>query len=117
MISSDDAIYDVTWLQPADEQRIMDFLQGAVYYYCNNRQGEWFSAIEIAGSRNRDDWDNTPLGKLHNKHKQDGKTHDEAWRLAGQEVGKILNKVIKLDKRNFETEEAYPARKYRWIAG
>jgi hypothetical protein len=33
IISNDDAIRGLAWLQPADEQRIMDFLQDAVYYY------------------------------------------------------------------------------------
>ncbi|MDR2659527.1 MAG: hypothetical protein LBC27_06010 [Spirochaetaceae bacterium] len=68
------------------------------------------------GGFNRDDWDNTPLGVLYKKHiHQDGKTHDEAWRLAGQEADIILKKVIKSDKRNFETKEDDQIRKYKWV--
>jgi len=115
IISGNETIRDVAWLSSVEEQRIMDFLQGAVYCYCNNRQGEWFSVIEIMGGLNRNDWVNTPLGVLYDKHIHDGKSHEEAWTLAGQEEGNILKKVIKLDKRKFETEEAQPSRKYRWM--
>jgi hypothetical protein len=115
IISGDDTIRDVVWLSPKDEQRIIDFLQGAIYCYCNNRNGEWFSAREIMGGFNRNDWEKTPVGLLHNRHIQDGKSHDEAWTLAGQEVGKLLKKTIKQDERNFETIEDEQIRKYRWV--
>jgi FtsZ-interacting cell division protein YlmF len=42
IFGSDDVIRNVTWLQPADEQRIMDFLQAAVYIAASNFT---FSAI------------------------------------------------------------------------
>ena len=115
IFSGDDTIREVAWLSPEDEQRIMDFLQGAIYCYCNNRKGEWFSVREIMGGSNRDDWDKTPLGILYNQHIQNGKSHDEAWDLAGQEEGKLLKKTIKQDKRNFETKKEEQIRKYKWV--
>jgi len=115
IIRGDDTIRGVSWISHEEERRIMDFLQGAVYCFCNNHRDEWFSAIELMGGLNRDNWTNTPLGVLYDKHINDGKDHEEAWALAGQEEGKILKKVIQNDQRQFETEESFPARKYRWI--
>jgi hypothetical protein len=115
IISSDNVIvHEVAWLKPEDEQRIMDFLQGAIYCWCNQHNDSWFSVREIMGGNNRDEWDKTPLGILYDKHIKDGKSHDESWDLAGKEEGKILKKVINQDARNFETKEYEQIRQYKW---
>jgi hypothetical protein len=113
--TGDDTIRNVSWLSDSEEKRILDFLQGALYCWCNTKANDWFSVPLFMGGDNREDWNQTPLGILYDKHITDGKTHKEAWDLAGQESGLLLKKVVKLDKRSFETKEAYPARQYRWV--
>lgn len=115
IISGDDTIRDVLGISSEDKQRIMDFLQGAVYYYCNNNNGEKFSLREIMGGFNRNDWEKTPLGVLYEKQINAGKSHDEAWTLAGQEGGRLLKKVINQDARKFETEKDEQIRKYKLV--
>ncbi len=34
-------INNVNGISPQEEQRIIDFLQGVVYCWCNNKKDEW----------------------------------------------------------------------------
>ncbi len=97
-----------------ERQRIYDYLQGAVYCWCNNKMGEWFSARDFLGGENFD-WHGTPMFILYNKHKSKGKTDKQSILDAGKDAGWILKKVINDDQRNFETKRESLIRKYRWI--
>ena len=97
-----------------ETQRIYDYLQGAVYCWCKNKLGEWFSAREILGGENFD-WNGTPMIVLYKKHKSKGKTDEQSVLDAGKDAGWILKKVINDDQRNFETKKENLIRKYRWV--
>jgi len=107
-------IRNVKDLTSDEIQRIYDYLQGAVYCWCKNRMGEWFSARDLFGGENFD-WNGTPIIKLYEKHKSKGKKDDNAIKDAGKDVGWILKKIIDDDHRNFETKTEDLIRKYRWV--
>jgi len=106
-------IKNVTGVTNTELQRICDYLQGAVYCWCKNRSGEWFSVRELFGGENFD-WKGTPMIVLFNKHKTKGKSDAVAISHAGRDAGWILKKVLEDDQREFETKKAELIRKYRW---
>jgi hypothetical protein len=116
MIKNDDGkIPEVAGLNGNELERVRDFLQGAVYCWCKNRPGEWFSMRDLMGGVNRN-WSGTPLSALYDRHIKEGKSPDEAFGCAGQDSGKILKKVIADDKKfEFETKTDALIRQYRWI--
>lgn len=99
-------------ISASDMQRIRDFLQGAVYCWCKNRKGEWFSARDFIGGDNYY-WEHYPLGVLYFRYINAGKPHDYAFEQAAKDAGHILKSVLSDDDRIFETEGGY-TRKYRW---
>lgn len=94
-------VYGITNEQ---RQRIMDFLQGAVYCWCKNRKDEWFAARDLLGGDNYY-WQETPMYALYEK--------SEDVELAAKDAGWLLKMVINSDKRTFETQKDY-VRQYRW---
>lgn len=94
-------------------QRIKDFLQGAVYCWCKNRKGEWFTARDFLGGDNFY-WEHYPLGVLYFRHIDEGQSEDYAFNEAAKAAGRILKCVLAEDDRLFETEDGY-TRRYRWI--
>jgi hypothetical protein len=110
----DDTLREVTGLSAEEHQRIRDFIQGCVYCWRKNREGEWFSMQDLMGGVNRD-WSGAPLNVLYTRHLQNGKSPDEAFDLAGQESGWLLKRVIKDDLRRFITEKTGMNRRYRWL--
>ncbi|MBC8756852.1 hypothetical protein H2O64_19415 [Kordia sp. YSTF-M3] len=111
---SDSKIREVKDLKPEVIKRICDYMQGAVYCWCKNKEEKWFSARDLFGGENFN-WSGTPMIKLFDKHKSKGKTDDSAIKGAGKDAGWILKKVLNEDKRNFETKKGDLVRKYRWI--
>jgi hypothetical protein len=109
-------IRDVHGITPEQEAKILDFLQGAVYCWCNNQDdtGNWFSMRDLMG-RDNYYWQGTPLIVLYWKHIAKGKDDESAVKGAGIDSGWLLKKVIDKDKRTFETEDGVLIRKYRWI--
>ncbi len=53
----------------------------------------------------------TPMFALYEKHKD----KDNTTVLAGKDTGWILKKVIKNDKRTFDTKKEEMTRKYKWV--
>lgn len=104
----------VSGLTSSQEQRIKDFLQGAIYCWCKNRPNEWFSMRDLMGGENYF-WEDTPLMELFNKHKNKGKNNDKAVNGAGKDSGWLLKRVVINDKRVFDTKKAERIRKYKWI--
>jgi len=107
-------IRDVHDLTNEDKQRIIDFLQGAIYDWCKNKPNEWFSMRDLMGGENYD-WKGTPLFLLFEKYRGKGKSIDSAIDYAGKDSGWLLKQVIHSDKRLFETKIQERIRKYRWI--
>lgn len=104
-------VYEIT---DEEKQRIIDFLQGAVYCWCKNRPDEWFSMRDLMGGKNYY-WQGTPLLVLYSKHENKGKPWETAIKDAGKDSGWILKKVINNDQRKFETKKEELIRKYKWI--
>ena len=90
-------------LSKEDKQRIMDFLQGAVYCWCKNKGTDWFAARDLVGGENSDCWDNTPIRLL--------KKFDD--KQAEINVGWLLKKVLDEDNRSFKAREGY-SKEYSW---
>lgn len=91
----------------------MDFLQGAVYSWCNNREKEIFTSRTFVAGLNYY-WQGTPLYPLFEKHKKQGASNDEAVDAAGKELGRLLKIVIANDKREFHTRPGFQIREYFW---
>ena len=93
---------------------IKAYLQGSVYSWIKNREGEIFAARDLVGGVNFD-WNRTPLFCLYQKHIDSGKPHEEAIDEAGKDLGWILKSVLDEDKRKFETHDKGLTKGYRWI--
>lgn len=96
-----------------DEQlaAIRHFLQGAVYCWCKNRPGDWFSLRDLMGGDNYY-WQGTPMIALYEKHHG---TSADPVKQAGQDGGWLLKAMIREDRRRFETREEHLNREYRWL--
>ena len=105
MLIGETEIRDVHGIPEEQKQRIIDFLQGAVYCWCKNRKDEWFTTRDLLGGDNYF-WQGTPLFFLYKK--------TENVKQAGKEAGWLLKKVIYNDKRSFQTKKEGMVRQYRW---
>ena len=103
-------IRDVTGLTDQEKKSILYFLQGAIYCWCKNRKGEWFSLRDLMGGENFI-WQETPLEILYKKHED----KESALKDTAREMGWLLKKTVHLDKRTFETKKEEFTRKYRWV--
>lgn len=106
-------IRDVHRISETQKKGIINFLQGAVYCWCKNRNDEWFSMRDLMGGDNFY-WEGTPLMALYEKHISDGKSNSNSIDQAGKDSGWLLKKVINDDKREFKTKKEDLIRKYRW---
>lgn len=95
-----------------EQQRIKDFIQGAVYCFCKNCPNQPFSASSLFGGENYD-WSGTPLIALYDWHKS---CNGDPVEMAGKDLGWLLLDVIIEDNRIFEIIEGY-THQYRWIRG
>ena len=105
MLIEETEIRDVHGIPEEQKQRIIDFLQGAVYCWCKNRKDEWFTTRDLLGGDNYF-WQGTPLFFLYKK--------TENVEQAGKDAGWLLKKVIYNDKRSFQTKKEGMVRQYRW---
>jgi len=95
-----------------EQQRIKDFIQGAVYCFCKNCPNQTFSASSLFGGENYD-WSGTPLIALYDWHES---VNGDPVEMAGKDLGWLLLDVIIEDSRIFEIIEGY-THQYRWIRG
>jgi hypothetical protein len=102
----------VKGISNADLLRMKDYLQGLIYSWCNVHQKKWFAARDLVGRRNFY-WQGTPVYLLYQKHRNKGQDNDTAKSSAAKDLGWILLKVIKNDKRHFHTRKHY-TREYSW---
>lgn len=89
------------------------FLQGAVYCWVKNLEGNVFAARDLMGGVNFD-WKGTPLYCLYEKHIRLEKDDESAIDEAGKDLGWILKSVLDEDKRTFEIYNVNMAKGYRW---
>jgi len=119
MLKNDSGIKQVSGITQQEEQRIIDFLQGAVYCWCNNKEDEWFTFRDFMGGKNFF-WQGTPLLVLYDKHKNDGKSDDDSFKGAKLDAGSLLKKVLHKDSRWFDDKKTkkpgseYEIKMYKW---
>lgn len=99
-------------IEPDDMQRIRDFLQGAIYCWCKNRKGKWFTARDLLGGDNFY-WEHYPLGVLYFRYIKAGHSETYSFEQAAKDAGRILKNVLADDDRTFETKGGY-TRRYLW---
>jgi hypothetical protein len=103
-------VRNVPWLTEQQERDALNFLQGAVYCWCKNRPGEWFSMRDLMGGENFH-WEETPLQPLYEHFAP----APDAVEEAGKASGWLLKKVIANDARRFDDKKKERIRKYLWI--
>lgn len=91
-------VRDVHCISAEDKQRIVDFLQGAVYCWCKNRMGEPFSLRKLMGEENYF-WQGTPLIRLYEANENS----DDPVKAAGKCAGWLLKQVLAKDNRVFDS--------------
>jgi len=112
-LTEESQLRSVLGISDEEQQRIIDFLQGAVYCWCKNRKNEWFSLRDLMGGDNYY-WQGTPLLPLYTKHEG---VNSDPVKEAGKDGGWLLKSVINSDKRVFETKKEALIRQYRWAGG
>lgn len=114
LIGDNTELRNVNFIDINDIQRIKDYLQGAVYCWCNTKGEEWFSARDFVGKENFD-WRGTPCQILFDALYKDENNVDYAVEEAGKALGRILKTVLSQDmQRTFETKKEFKSRIYRW---
>ncbi len=103
-VTKDPYYYDK--IHECDYQRILDFMQGAVYCWCVARKDDEFAGRDLFGGENRD-WQNTPLQRIYDAYQDTD--------VAGNASGHMLRLCLMNDSRNFEMSEHYRAKHYKWI--
>lgn len=107
---------ETSGLTDTERMAIKAFLQGAAYCWVKNRSGEPFAARDLVGGENND-WADTPLQILYDRHIANGKAPDMAFEAAAIDVGWLLKAVLNADRRTFSVEKAGWGNSYRWIGG
>lgn len=64
-----------TWYHTERHATDKRFLQGAVYCWCKNRKGEWFTTRDFLGGDNYY-WEHYPLGVLYFRYIDAGQSED-----------------------------------------
>lgn len=106
-------VYRVWNIPPAEEARILDFLQGAVYLWCKDHPLDWFGLRNFMGGANND-WNGTPMQGLYERHALT-MSPVSASRRAAMDGGRLLKRVLDLDGRVFESRKGYRTAEYRLI--
>lgn len=106
-------VYQVRNIPPAEEARILAFLQGAVYLWCKDHPADWFGLRDFMGGANND-WNGTPMQGLYDRHAQTMSSAG-ASRRAAMDGGRLLKRVLDSDGREFESRKGYRTAEYRLI--
>lgn len=113
IISGNSNIMEVEGISSLQKQRIIDFLQGAVYSWDKNRKDEWFALRDLLGGDNFF-WEGTPLIELYYKHENILGDGEEAVQEAGKDAGMLLKEMLKSDGRKYDSKKEDGVNKYKW---
>jgi hypothetical protein len=119
MLKGNTTVTMITIITPDQVQCIKDFLQGAVYAWCNAKGNKWFFFKDLMGGNNYY-WTNTPLAVLYEHYIKMGNDDPCAVAKAGQDAGMLLKSVLKDDKNKTfdqkkETVNNIPINKYQLV--
>ncbi|HEY0025903.1 MAG TPA: hypothetical protein VGB24_23640 [Longimicrobium sp.] len=106
-------IYRVRNITQQEEERILDFLQGAVYLWCKDRPADWFGLRDFMGGANKN-WHGTALQGLYDRHAVTMSPADSS-RRAAIDGGRLLKRVLHADAREFEARKGYRTAEYRML--
>lgn len=107
LIGNEHVLRDVKGLDSIKKDRIICFMQGAIYSWVKNRKGEWFAIRDLVGGDNYY-WEGTPLENLWLKQTEIlGITGEKAIEGAAKDLGWITKKLLHDDKRTFETKKIW----------
>jgi len=112
IIEGNSIIKSVSGLNKTEKDKIMCFLQGAVYCWCKNNCNQWFSLSDLMGGLNYL-WEGTPLFVLWVKHKNN-ESKDPVI-AAGKDAGWLLKETLQLDKRNYSNRKSFKSNEYLYI--
>ncbi|VTR98169.1 Uncharacterized protein OS=Bergeyella zoohelcum ATCC 43767 GN=HMPREF9699_01578 PE=4 SV=1 [Gemmata massiliana] len=107
---------DVHGISEDQKALIKAFIQGAVYCWVKNREGEPFAVRDLVGGVNAN-WSRTPLHALHTKHIKLDKDEESANEAAAKDLGWLVKTILHEDKRKFEAAKSGLVSTYRWIGG
>ena len=114
---SDKYVRNVKWFEKdPNKEKILKYIQGAVYCWCKNFGDKAFAACDLFGGVNNN-WNGTPLQALYDyqkKHNQQNLLEKDLKHKAGIELGWIMKKNIKVDDRRFSTYKTSQRRYYIW---
>jgi len=104
----------VRGVSDAEIQRMCDFLYGAVRARCKDFEDAQFAARDLLGGANYF-WEGTPMAVLFEKYVEEGCSHEDAVKRAGQSAGKLLKRVLIDDpNRTYVIGDAGLAAGYTW---
>jgi len=93
MLKGNNTVVDISYLTTEQKQSIKDFLQGAVYTWCNVNNNKPFRFKDLMGGDNYY-WQNTPLYTLYDYYLNQSKDDDTAVSEAGKDAGMLLKSVL-----------------------
>lgn len=99
-------------LSNEDLELVKAYMLGAINDFCKNNKNEAFS-IRIMFGEDNADWRKTPMQKIYDYHINNGKSHDEARKIAGQDAGHLLKRILNDDDRTFEFVGKDSSNKYK----
>lgn len=114
MLINDSYLREVSTLGNDDLKLVRAFMQGAIYSWLKNRKGEPFAVRDLVGGDNAD-WNGTCLQALFDEHSLRGKSADEAFSAAAQDLGWIVKTLLHDDKRSFAVDQTELINYYRWV--
>ena len=104
-VTQNEKLRDVKIVNNVIKNDIQNFLKGAVYCWCKNRNNEPFSLQSLMGGDNFY-WQGTPLYKLYQEKAKVDKS--KAIEEAAKSAGWLLKKVLAEDKhRYYEVVKGY----------
>lgn len=118
---TDEKICEVHGLSVLERALVLAYLQGCVYSWCKNHssysasgvlESEPFKAQFFLGGENYH-WQGTPMYCLYAKRcREYGGNSEKASSQAARDVGHLLKRLLRNDKRGFYTW--LDSREYRW---
>jgi hypothetical protein len=112
-LTNDSTLRNVSGITEHEKELIKAFMQGAIYSWIRDRQGEVFAVHDLAGGKNWQ-WQGTPLLALYEKHIQAGKDVEAAYNQAAIDLGWLVKSVLAEDKRVFTSTQKGLVSGYSW---
>ena len=105
MLKGNNDVVKVTGITCAQEKAIKQFLQGAVYAWCNVNKNKSFHFRDLLGGDNFF-WPGTPLSCLFDKYMSNDKDEEAALEKASKDAVMLLKSLLIIDQyKTFDQEK------------